>query len=200
MKRGRTKPKERQELRREELHARASEVFASRGFAATRISDIARAAKISQGLLYRYFPSKDALFVEIVRSSFAKLNEAATLLEAAPLPARRKIEMALEGMIGGMEKDDLFANRVLLIAQASISEGVPDEIREVLKSESGKPYESIARIMKAGQREGTIAEGDPKALAVLFWTTIKGLALHRVTVGAAFRAPALGLVTRLFFV
>lgn len=193
------KPRSRQELRREELHAKASEVFAARGFAATRISDIARAAGISQGLLYRYFPSKDALYVEIVGASFAKLNEAAEGLEKAPLPPRRKIEMALEGLLSGIERDAVFSNRVLLIAQSSISEGVPGKIGEILKAESSKPYQVIERILKEGQRDGSILPGNSRDLAVLFWTTVKGLALHRVAVGETFRAPELGLVTRLFF-
>lgn len=48
--------------RREEILAAAKAVFASRGFHATTIADVAKAAGISYGSIYWYFDSKDALF------------------------------------------------------------------------------------------------------------------------------------------
>jgi AcrR family transcriptional regulator len=43
-------------------HARA--LFGANGYDGTNMRDIAHAARVSEGLLYRYFPSKQALFVE----------------------------------------------------------------------------------------------------------------------------------------
>lgn len=40
-------------------------LFARKGFAATTTKDLARAARISEPLLYRHFPSKEALYLEI---------------------------------------------------------------------------------------------------------------------------------------
>lgn len=48
--------------RRNEILAAAKEVFASHGFHATKISDVAQAAGVSHGAVYWYFDSKDALF------------------------------------------------------------------------------------------------------------------------------------------
>lgn len=186
------------EERRERLFAAASRVFASRGFAGTKISDIAQAAGISQGLMYRYFDSKETLFTELIAHSFARLNAAAAMLEEMPAPADEKILLALRQVIGGMRDDPAFPERVLLIAQASISEGIPAATKAVIASESMKPYEAVARIMAAGQHEGTVGEGEPMELSTLFWTTIKGLALHRVSQGDRFRAPDTAIISRLF--
>ncbi len=51
----------------------ALELFANRGYHGTSISDIARKAKISKGLLYNYFSGKEALVVEIMREGFQDL-------------------------------------------------------------------------------------------------------------------------------
>ena len=59
----------------------ASRVFAAKGYAGTKIVDIAEAAKMSQGLLYRYYTSKEVLFTELLRMSFEALNAAADGLE-----------------------------------------------------------------------------------------------------------------------
>lgn len=54
------------EERRNQLIDVALELFGKNGIEATRVSDIARAAGVAQGLLYHYFPSKDALLTAIV--------------------------------------------------------------------------------------------------------------------------------------
>jgi TetR/AcrR family transcriptional regulator, repressor for uid operon len=59
----RRKDPELHERRRGELLAAAERCFVARGFHRTTIQDIARAADVSQGLLYRYFPDKRAVIV-----------------------------------------------------------------------------------------------------------------------------------------
>src|SRR5947208_4887869 len=44
-------------------------VFAERGLAAARLDDIAKLAGLSKGTIYLYFPNKEELFREVVRTS-----------------------------------------------------------------------------------------------------------------------------------
>ncbi len=55
------------------IKSTALELFSANGFHATSISDIAKAAKISKGLLYNYFTSKDDLLSSIIDDGFRKL-------------------------------------------------------------------------------------------------------------------------------
>lgn len=48
--------------RRAQILAAAASVFGSRGFEATRMDDVADKAGVAKALLYKHFPSKDALF------------------------------------------------------------------------------------------------------------------------------------------
>jgi len=57
---------ERGEDRKTQLLEAAAALFEDRGYAETRISDIAATAGVAKGLLYWYFPSKDALLAELV--------------------------------------------------------------------------------------------------------------------------------------
>lgn len=50
------------EVRREEILEAAARLFGERGYDAVSISDIARSLGIAQGLCYRYFPGKGALY------------------------------------------------------------------------------------------------------------------------------------------
>ena len=59
----------RKEARPQELLASAIELFVERGFAATRLEDVARRAGVSKGTLYLYYANKEDLFKAVVRQS-----------------------------------------------------------------------------------------------------------------------------------
>ena len=61
--------------RREKILSVALELFAKKGYYATSISEIARKAKISKGLMYNYFASKEKLLDEIIQEGFNSLAE-----------------------------------------------------------------------------------------------------------------------------
>src|SRR5574337_1840300 len=62
----------------------ALEVFAERGFHGTTIPEIAAAAGVGAGTLYRYFEHKEALVNEVYRD--AKLRLRAALMDELPAP------------------------------------------------------------------------------------------------------------------
>ena len=64
-----TRRRRRKEARPEEILSAALESFAERGFAATRIEDVAARAGISKGTLYLYFDGKEELFKAVVRQA-----------------------------------------------------------------------------------------------------------------------------------
>ena len=66
---GRPKDEALQVRRRGEILDQAAETFAAHGVARTDVQWIADAVKVSKGTIYRYFPSKEELFVATVRRS-----------------------------------------------------------------------------------------------------------------------------------
>ena len=50
------------EVRRQEIMDAALKLFGEKGYEKTSITDIAMAVGVAQGLCYRYFPTKEALF------------------------------------------------------------------------------------------------------------------------------------------
>ena len=59
----------RKDARPKELLESAIAVFIERGFARTRMQDVARRAGVTKGTLYLYYPSKDELFKAVVRQT-----------------------------------------------------------------------------------------------------------------------------------
>ena len=69
----------RKDARPGELLAAALDLFVEKGFAATRVEEVARHAGVSKGTLFLYFSSKEELFKAVVRENisgrFAEWND-----------------------------------------------------------------------------------------------------------------------------
>lgn len=63
------------DARRAQLLALGLEMFSARAWDAVQIDEVARAAGISKGLLYHYFPTKRAFYGEVVREASRQLIE-----------------------------------------------------------------------------------------------------------------------------
>lgn len=63
-----TRKKRRTERRPEEILDAALEEFATKGYAGTRLDDVAKRAGISKGLVYVYFDTKEELFKAVIRT------------------------------------------------------------------------------------------------------------------------------------
>src|SRR5690242_10272916 len=64
---------EKSEARRQAIVAAALAEFCARGFAATRLDDVARRAEVAKGTIYLHFRDKEALFREIVGTMLVPL-------------------------------------------------------------------------------------------------------------------------------
>ena len=65
----------RKEARPAELLSAALGLFVERGYAATRLDDVAKRAGVSKGTVYLYFPGKEDLFKAVVREALVPLLE-----------------------------------------------------------------------------------------------------------------------------
>ncbi|HZF97458.1 MAG TPA: TetR/AcrR family transcriptional regulator [Pseudoxanthomonas sp.] len=103
-----------------EIAAAALQVFAEKGFAAARLDDVAKAAGVSKGTIYLYYPSKEALFEAVVLNAFGPLLEQAS---HAAIDTERSCEEVLGFVIGAMYRQIVATKRReimrLVIAESS---------------------------------------------------------------------------------
>ena len=164
------------EATRQKIETAALSLFARKGLSVT-ISEIAQAAGISKGLLYNHYPSKEALIAELLRQAITisalGIKDVAMTENIAAL----KIEKIADMICEMLTTDDhpgthyfMFMIQVGLgnfpMQEAAYSAALPN------------PIESLAQIIIAGQADGTVVNGDPIQLAILFWATIQGLCCY----------------------
>ena len=186
------------EERQRLIRSHALRLFALNGLAATKISHIAKAAGMSQGLMYHYYQSKEEIYVELIGHAFERMNQAVRELEAMNLSPKEKLELAVKELLAGFKNSDEVGFTHLLIAQATASEAIPLEAKKIIEKENRIPYQVIRKIVEEGQQSGEIIDRDPEALTLMFWTCIKGLALHTVTHGKEVNLPDPEMLMRIF--
>ena len=79
---------------RAELLAAAKRLLASKGFHGTKIADIAAAADVGTGTFYLHFPTKDALFSDLVRETALRAREEIDRAKAAVTDPRDQARVA----------------------------------------------------------------------------------------------------------
>lgn len=77
------------ERTRTRIIAAARAVFEERGFIDTRVAHITARARVAYGSFYTYFPSKEAVFLEVADHLFTEMTRGDPLPPAGPGPAAR---------------------------------------------------------------------------------------------------------------
>ena len=76
----------RKEDRPQEITEAAMAAFAEKGYAATKVEDVAKRAGVSKGLLYLYFKTKEELFKAVIRSFVVpKIDELSEIIDRSEL-------------------------------------------------------------------------------------------------------------------
>jgi AcrR family transcriptional regulator len=165
------------DARRDAILAAARRVFARNGLAATRTSDIAAEAHISQGLIYHYFPTKEDLFSEIVEAALRETAALTTRAAQSTGQAWTRLEDLCEQMLAGVLE---YPEYPLVILQAFTSEAVPPKARYAIQAYGQETFEALVALISQGQAEGTVVSGNPIELTIAFTACIQGVALSRM--------------------
>ena len=173
------------DLRRQLILAAAKRCFSRHGFAGTTTKSVAAAAAISEGLLFKHFPSKAALYAEILAEECEADPDLAHLLGQEPSTA------TLVELVKGMARhfmqirdlpDEQEAQRVRLMATSHLDDG---EFARLLYT---KVSDLIAPVFTASL-DSAVAAGDASRVGTeplnLFW-----FAHHTVLMAALARLPA----------
>lgn len=169
--------------RREMILDHAMRVFARRGYAAAKISDVAQSACMSQGLVYHYFASKADMFIAVIEQTLELSNNAMKSILSVPMEPYEKMKLLTERNLNYGDPED-YALRWLMMLQAGLTDSVPEGARTLLGEKFGS-VEYVKEIIEEGQKRGQfITSKDPGALATAYWSLIEGIIFFRA-LGAA---------------
>lgn len=163
-----TKRSEQKEQRRREIIYKGLELFVQKGYAGTKTSEIAKELGISQGLLFHYFPTKESLYLELV-----KLGVQGTELFQGEIDNPYEyIFQVLKEFLERTKVDRMTAKMFILVDRAQNKETTPLAVYEAAKQVT--IIEASVPIIEKGQTLGQFRAGDPLALSYAFWNAVQG--------------------------
>lgn len=175
--------------RRQDILAAAKSVFAERGYHATTIADIARAAGLSYGSIYWYYESKEALFHELMSAEAAALrdhiNAAAASAERRDGPAG-PFRAAVRATVEFYEDD---SELVTLLFRDALALG--ESFEEHLSRIQGSFVDDTERLVRSLQRQGVFTPGPSRVIAYAITSLIGQLARRRLLTDDGLSADAL---------
>ncbi|MEV0704083.1 TetR/AcrR family transcriptional regulator [Saccharopolyspora sp. NPDC050389] len=140
--------------RRAELLAIAAELFATRGFLATTVRDIADAAGILSGSLYHHFDSKESMVDEILREFLDAQRETNEQVLREASDPRAAITELIRRSFGAMQQHRaaiaIFQNESKYLAES--------ERFGYLKQAADEFERTWTRLLQDGQRAGVFRD------------------------------------------
>ena len=114
--------------RRSKILGAATELFGGQPYDSVQMRDVAARAEVGKPTLYRYFPSKEELFLEVFKSGLDRLEtEIAAILTAKEQP-RRALERLLHALLGALG-GQVAALRLLTDDQSTVMRRWRNEFR-----------------------------------------------------------------------
>ncbi|WP_420113521.1 TetR/AcrR family transcriptional regulator [Pseudactinotalea sp.] len=178
---------------RESVQAAAVHLFARHGFAATTMRQIASAADISAGLIYRHYATKEALYDELLAQAVNGLAGLVVVLRSAEDPAEtlRSVTAAILADLSSEGSADAF---YLVMSQGFASDDPPGTAARLAR-EHAALWEATTELIRRGQQAG-FPPGDPAELTTCYFATISGLVTLRAALGPALPVPAADILLR----
>ncbi|WP_066399526.1 TetR/AcrR family transcriptional regulator [Neobacillus mesonae] len=157
--------------RREQIKQAALKMFARRGYTGTKTSMIAKEASISEGLIYRYFNSKEELFITLVQEL---MEEARSELENVGFLPGTPFEQIRTLTINILDEDNIHA--FMLMERARKADDVPEKVTQIFEGVSTNVLiEPIIPIFVKGQQSGEFSPGEPRRILSWYFTIINSL-------------------------
>ncbi|MBI4672798.1 MAG: TetR/AcrR family transcriptional regulator [Chloroflexi bacterium] len=154
--------------RRQQILAAAATVFAEKGFDRATISDVARAAGVSDGSIYNYFRDKQDLLVHLPRQFMQtpiEAVQAAIAKPGTPLAAENVLQFAAQNIV-----NLIIQNREIARVLFTTIPLMDDKLRaEYMRQVPLYAFETLEGFIKAQQAAGVFrADLDPAIAARIF--------------------------------
>ena len=192
---GRTRWQRRKAARPAEILSAALDCFAERGFAATRLEDIAARAGVTKGTLYLYFPNKEELFKALVRQELLPNVERLEGAAAGPGSAADVLGQLVAVWVGHVAPSRIAVLPKLIIAEAG---NFPELAKFYHREVIDRAFKLLRSILRRGVESGEFRPVDvehtafcvvgPLLLSVLWKHSLGPHADHPLDIAALGRA------------
>jgi AcrR family transcriptional regulator len=158
---------------RARLMQAARTMFASKGFFACKVGDIAREAGMSQGNVYWHFSSKEEILQEILAEGFGAIEIMTAEVADAPGTARSKIDLLIERTLALYAEHGEFP-RILGTLMGQGGQELLASLGFNMAEIGSRYHANLERVFAQARREKIVADVEPNYLVLFFFSLFNG--------------------------
>nr|WP_320024196.1 TetR/AcrR family transcriptional regulator [uncultured Acetobacterium sp.] len=180
--------------KKDDILKHGRELFKTKGFKDTNISELTKMAGIATGTFYKYYPSKEKLFMDIFLEENAKLkNQCLQSLDFTKSPLEIVGQMLSQNAAG------MNANPIL---KEWYNKSVFDKIEKLYLEENGLQavdflYDSFLELVEKWQVEGKIRKDIDSKMIMMIFAAVINVDTHKEEIGLEYFPQLLELMTKL---
>ncbi len=155
--------------RRADILRAAGDLFGRRGYGSVQVDDVARAAGVGKPTLYRYFASKEALFLQVFGDALEALEAELEAIRGREGSQRAALAAMLERLV-----DVLAGQMVSLRLLTGEQPELADRWRILFRGRRRPILDALRAVIVAGIDSGEFRPVDPGVVPALLLGMIRG--------------------------
>jgi len=168
------------EWRRQELLKAAEELFAKKGFYKTAMADIARISEFPLATIYKFFKSKDEIYLTLVREKIEKMIAIEKNSVVGHKTAKEKIKSITKQHLNFFQENrDFFKIYIKERIVPGIS--LKDEVGLYIYNKHKEYTQFVAGILKSGIKRKEFRPLDPLKISILIVGAMDALIYQLIT-------------------
>ncbi len=172
----RTERKEKEkESRRLEILLAATTVFSKYGFVKTTMDLVADESALAVGTLYRYYKSKEELYVALVINAMILMNGKLEEIAKSKDTPEKKLHTTWNFFYRFYKENPMYYRTLLFLHDPSFAGAFSGQMFEDVNRYSGRNFTNFSNIIKECIDAGVLPEGQPREIADFIWSTFVGL-------------------------
>ncbi|MEW5946185.1 MAG: TetR/AcrR family transcriptional regulator [bacterium] len=172
----------------------AQKVFYKKGFQNATIEDIANAAELAPGTLYRYFRSKEEIYVSLLFESMEHFTREIRKIKKRNVSPAEKIRATWDYFFRFYKKEPELFKIIMFLNNENLKSSLSEETIAQINRVSGDNFESFAEIIRESMHEEIYAKENAADVAMTLWSIFLGI-VHfsetRTNLGLKETLPAL---------
>ncbi|MGH7004167.1 MAG: TetR/AcrR family transcriptional regulator [Alphaproteobacteria bacterium] len=147
----------------------AARLFGAKPYDAVQMDDVARAAGIGKPTLYRYFPSKDELFLLVTERALERLTSGLSALRDGHSPSPDKLRSMVDALV-----DALGTSFVSLRALSGENPPLAARWRNLFRGHREAIMSAFSEVLAAGAASGDFRMSDTTLMPAMIVGMVRG--------------------------
>jgi AcrR family transcriptional regulator len=157
----------------------AEEIFLEKGFRLTSTDEIASRAGVTKRTLYKYFPSKLALYVGMYDDYLCALHREISKISKLTLPSDQLLFRYFDVFFKFTKKNERFMRLFYWVSDAHEFDGnIPDELKNKINEHTRETEKIVEDHLKRVFKDGKVINIQPRLLINVIEAINKGIFIH----------------------